>query len=210
MLRFGRSKYLRLTNIVPHQLTPAASVRLARSVIIAVSIRPIRGRRRSSANQSRPINSVVVMTRRIARNGTVVPTSGTAHECSSLISLSLRLVRPAHRLQLSLVLAAPHVSACERTELELVYPKTSTTVTYSHANVTPQRPRLNSGVQVSMQTAVGQLLVPGMVPRAQCLRTFTSTSHRRGLGPQCVQGLEWGSDRPAEGKQWAIRVFGLW
>ena len=34
-----------------------------------LNIRPTRRRHHSSTNQSRPINSVVVMTRRIARNG---------------------------------------------------------------------------------------------------------------------------------------------
>ena len=37
----------------------------------SLNIRPTRRRRHSSTNQSRPINSVVVMTRRIAWNGTV-------------------------------------------------------------------------------------------------------------------------------------------
>ena len=57
-----------MNGVLPHGATYTQS----QSRPYAVSIRPIRRRRLSSANQSRPINSVVVMIRRIARNGTVV------------------------------------------------------------------------------------------------------------------------------------------
>ena len=49
-----------------------------------VLIRPTRGRRRSSANQIRPINSVAVMTRRVGRIETVFTVKGANKKGSDI------------------------------------------------------------------------------------------------------------------------------